>query len=120
MTKQSMNGSKPLKPDSQPLKELDPLDRARKAIEDGKAATKLLKYSDDYEETTKNETVVNLTMQGPNPPSPSQPQIDVSQKPGVLTIVLTTVQKFPAWGSVIVALAAIAAYVYLKTTGAIK
>lgn len=35
-------------------------------------------------------------------------------KPTPLVIVLTIVRKFPAWGAVIVALAAIAAYVVLQ------
>lgn len=37
-----------------------------------------------------------------------------SSKASPLVIVLTVVRKFPAWGAVIVALAAIAAYVYLN------
>jgi hypothetical protein len=41
------------------------------------------------------------------------------QAPGVLKVVFTVVQKFPAWGAVMVALAAIAAYVVLKLRGAL-
>lgn len=36
-------------------------------------------------------------------------------KAGVLVIVQTVARKFPPWGAVIVALAALAAYVYLQT-----
>jgi type II secretory pathway component PulF len=58
--------------------------------------------------------------QAPTPPQPSQPQIEVEQQsPGVLKVVFTVVQKFPAWGAVLVALAAIAAYVVLKLRGAL-
>lgn len=97
----------------------DPLDRARQAIADGRDATKLLEYSDDFDEPTgRHEVTVNLT--APTPPQPSQPQLEVTeQAPGVLKVVFTVVQKFPAWGAVLVALAAIAAYVILKLRGAL-
>lgn len=89
-------------------------------MDEADKATSLLEYSEDLDEPTgKHEVTVNLN--NPHPPSPSQPQIEVDPaKPGVLTIVFTTVQKFPPWGAVLVALAALASYVYLKAIGAIK
>lgn len=42
---------------------------------------------------------------------------DPPSKVSPLVIVLTVVRKFPAWGSVLVALAAIAALTYLYATG---
>lgn len=105
-------------PNARPL---DPLDRARKAIEDGKAATKLLDYAEDFDEDTARHDITVTVNPQPTPPSPSQPQIEVSQvKPGVLTVALTVVQKFPPMGAVLVALAIIAGYVYLRAIGAVK
>jgi len=113
-----MNGSKGPKTESSRSSVIDPLDAAREDLGQSKEATKLLEYSDDFDELTgKTEVTVNL--QNPQP-QPSQPNIEVTQdKPGVLRIVFTVVQKFPAWGAVIVALAAIAAYVVLKLRGAL-
>lgn len=48
-----------------------------------------------------------------------RPESDPPSKVSPLVIVLTVVRKFPAWGSVLVALAAIAAYVALKLRGAV-
>jgi hypothetical protein len=115
-----MNGSTKLKTaSSNSSAPPDPLDRAREALVDAKEARKLLEYSDDFEEdTNRHEVTVNL--QAPHPPQPSQPQIEVTEPaPGVLKVVFTVVQKFPAWGAVMVALAAIAAYVILKLRGAL-
>lgn len=106
-----MNGSTKLKSVSPRSKEPDPIDEMRAAIEDGREASKLLAYSADFDEDTgRTEVTVNLQQ-------PSQPEIKVSEpdKPGAIHVVLTVVRKFPAWGSVIVALAALAAYVYLQT-----
>lgn len=79
----------------------------------------MLEYSEDFEEdTARHEVTVNLT--NPHPPQPSSPQIEVTEPtPGVLKVVFTVVQKFPAWGAVLVALAAIAGYVILKLRGAL-
>lgn len=38
-------------------------------------------------------------------------------KPTVLTVVVTVFKSFPPWGAVLVALAAIAAYAWLKSIG---
>ncbi len=108
-----MNGSIASKNASLHSKEPDPLDEMRAAIEDGKKATKLLDYTDDWEEPTgRTEVTVNLQQ-------PSQPEIKVSEPPGSkvspVHIVFTVVRKFPPWGAVVVAVVAIAAYVYLKT-----
>lgn len=43
-----------------------------------------------------------------------RPSSDPPAKPTPLVVVLTVARKFPPWGAVIVALAAIAAYVYLR------
>lgn len=107
-----MNGSTGLKNGSPRSKEPDPIDEMRAAIEDGKEATKLLEYSADFDEDTgRTEVTVNLQQ-------PSQPEIKVSEpadKTSPIHVVFTVVRKFPPWGAVIVALAALAAYVYLKT-----
>lgn len=90
----------------------DPLEAARSELAK-------LRDADDWDEPT-GRTEVNVIMQQPTPPQPSQPQIEVQQEsPGVLKVVFTVVQKFPAWGAVLVALAAIAAYVVLKLRGAL-
>lgn len=114
-----MNGSTASRSGLAISKGPDPLDEMRAAVEDSKEATKLLSYSEDLEEdTARHEATVNL--HNPTPPQPSQPQIEVEQQaPGVLKVVFTVVQKFPAWGAVIVALAAIAAYVILRLRGAL-
>lgn len=97
----------------------DPLDRAREALKEAREATKLLEYSEDFDEPT-GRTEVTVNMQQPHPPQPSSPQVEVTEPaPGVLKVVFTVVQKFPAWGAVMVALAAIAAYVILKLRGAL-
>lgn len=115
-----MNGSKGLKTESSRSSAPDPLDAARESLGESKEATNLLEYSEDFDEKTgRTEVTVNMTQ--PTPPQLSQPNIEVTQdKPGVLRIVFTVVQKFPAWGAVIVALAAIAAYTYLRVVGALK
>ena len=91
----------------------------RENLSDMADARKLLEYSEDFDEPTgRHEVTVNLTAPIPQP---SQPQIEVEQQaPGVLKVVFTVVQKFPAWGAVIVAVAAIAGYVYLRAIGALK
>lgn len=119
MSKQSGNGSKASKGGLRILreKEPDPLDEMQAAIQDGKDATRLLEYSEDFDEPT-GRTDITVNLHGAHPPSPSQPQIEVTEdKPGVLRIVFTVVQKFPAWGAVVVALALIAAYVILALRG---
>lgn len=99
---------------------LDPLDETVAHLDRADKATELLEYSEDFDEPT-GRTEVNVTLQQPpGHPQPSQPNIEVTQdKPNVLRIVFTVVQKFPAWGAVLVALAAIAAYVVLKLRGAL-
>lgn len=107
---------------SVPSKPPDPLDSALERLDRADEATRLLEYSADFEEPTgRHEVTVNLTQpQAPHPPQQSQPQIEVTEPaPGVLKVVFTVVQKFPAWGAVMVALAAIAAYVILKLRGAL-
>lgn len=100
---------------------LDPLDSAESHLDDADAATRLLEYSADINEDTARHDITVTVNPQPTPPSPSSPQLDVTQQaPGVLRVVFTVVQKFPAWGSVLVALAAIAGYVFLKYTGSVK
>jgi hypothetical protein len=45
----------------------------------------------------------------------AQPSDAPGSKPSPVQVVFTVVKKFPPWGAVIVALAALAAYVYLQT-----
>ncbi len=52
---------------------------------------------------TEERLAVQRALESDSPPSKASPTV----------IVLTMVRKFPAWGAVLVALAAIAAYVYL-------
>lgn len=67
-----MNGSKDSRSGSRVSKPLDALDRMRSAIEDGKKATELLKYSEDFDEPTgRHEVTVNLHQPG----HPSQPEL---------------------------------------------
>ncbi len=110
--KQSTNGSKGLKLVSSTSNAPDPLDAAREALQESRKATELLEYSADYDEDTgRTEVTVNLQQ-------PSHPELKIDEVPASkvspLVIVLTVARKFPAWGAVIVALAAIAAYVYLN------
>jgi hypothetical protein len=89
----------------------------RAAIEDGKEATKLLAYSDDFDEPT-GRTEVTVNLQHPSQPEiqlRAQPSDAPGSKPSPVQVVFTVVKKFPPWGAVIVALAALAAYVYLQT-----
>lgn len=69
----------------------------RAAIQDSKDATKLLAYSEDFEEdTARHEVTVNL--HNPTPPQPSQPQIEVTeQSPGVWTVAITAVRRLSGW-----------------------
>lgn len=112
-----MNGSHKLRTVSTQSNAPDPLDKAREALNEAREATKLLEYSEDFDEPT-GRTEVTVNLRDAHPPQPSQPQIEVTA-PGVLKVVFTVVQKFPAWGAVMVALAAIAAYVVLKLRGAL-
>lgn len=95
----------------------DPLEKARdKLREAGEANNLLLDAADWDEDTARHEVTVNLN--NPAPPQQSQPHIEVQQEsPGVLNVVFTVVQKFPAWGAVLVALAAIVAWAFLKWSG---
>lgn len=119
-SKASMNGSTGLKTGSSRLREPDPLDEMRAAIEDGREATKLLAYSEDFEEdTARHEVTVNLT--APTAPQPSQPQIEVSQpSPGVFNIAITAVKQLSGWSLAAVLIVAILAYAWLRSIGAVK
>lgn len=115
-----MNGSIKSKIESQPsnVRELDALDRMRKGIEDGKAATKQLADADDYDEKTDSHITLNLT--APNP-APSQSQIEVAQpSPGILTIVFTGVKQLSGGWLAAVLIVAIIAYAWLRSIGAVK
>jgi hypothetical protein len=112
--KQLMNGSKPPSNGSRTLHAApDPLDRARQAIEDGRAATRKLDSYDDWEEPTgKHEVTVNLVNpHPPTPPQPSQPEVTVTQPtPGVIAVVTTLTGKVPPLGATIVLVVAIVAF----------
>lgn len=114
-----MNGSHKLRTVSTQSNAPDPLDKAREALSEAREATKLLEYSEDFDEPT-GRTEVTVNLREAHPPQQSSPQIEVTEPaPNVLKVVFTVVQKFPAWGAVMVALAAIAAYVVLKLRGAL-
>jgi hypothetical protein len=117
--KQSMNGSKPLKPElAQSSMPPDPLDKARQAIEEGREATKLLDAAEDFDEPTLNgHGQVTVNLQAPSSPDLRAHIQDSIERPGVLTIALTMVKSFPQWGAVIVAVVAIVAYTILRLNG---
>jgi hypothetical protein len=97
----------------------DPLDKARQAIEEGREATKLLDAAEDFDEPTLNgHGQVTVNLQAPSSPDLSAKMEET--KPGVLTIAVTMAKSFPPWGAVIVALAIVAGYVYLRAIGAVK
>ncbi len=117
MSKQSGNGSKVSKGGLRILreKEPDPLDEMQAAIQDGKDATKLLEYSEDFDEPT-GRTEVTLNLHNQHPPQPSQPQIELSQPaPGVWTIAFTAVKRLTGWK--LVAAIAITALAVLRWFG---
>lgn len=92
----------------------DPLDAATERLDRADQATDLLEYSEDFDEPT-GRTEVTVNLQHPSQPEITRTESNPPSKVSPLVIVLTVAKKFPAWGAVIVALAAIAAYVFLQT-----
>lgn len=83
------------------------LDRQRAlAIERVKVRADLKSVGDDEPDTGRIEVEAIRRTQGSEPPP---------DRISPLVIVLTVAKKFPAWGAVIVALAAIGAYVFLQS-----
>jgi hypothetical protein len=91
----------------------DPLDRASERLKRANEATDLLAYSEDYEEKTDRHEV-NVTLLS-NPTATPAPTVPKSEGPVHVRAVVSVWKTFPPWGGVIVALAAIAAYVFLNT-----
>jgi hypothetical protein len=79
-------------------------------LERADEATGLLEYSADFEEPTGRHEV-NVIMQQPTVPQPSQPQIEVSQPtPGVWTIAIKVVDRLRGgWLVAAILIAALAA-----------
>lgn len=84
-----MNGSTRSKSVSSTSREPDPLDRAQRAVEDGRAATRELMDAGDWDEPTgRTEVTVNLRMQ-------SQPEVEPSRPDGMVGVAHATVNKLP-------------------------
>lgn len=86
----------------------DPLELAERGLEK-------LRDADDWDEPTAPSIHVNLPAPAPLPAV--SPATSSTPSPSVLRVVLTTAQRFPPWGAVIVAVAAIAGYVALALAG---
>lgn len=101
----------------------DPLDRAREALSDAREATRLLEYSEDFDEPT-GRTDVNVHLH--HPPSPSHPDVTDTQRllampkseaPPKVKALTRVLELLPPAGRVVVVLALIAAVVFLVLRG---
>ncbi len=95
----------------------DPLDAAIERLERADEATKLLEYSEDFEEPTgRHEVTVNL-----HNPHPSQHELEVPATK--MDVTMTVAKRLPPVALAIVVtilgLAAIGAYFVLKLRGAL-
>lgn len=105
----------------------DPIDRAREALAESRQATKLLEYSEDFDEPTGRTDVQVHLHHAPFSSQPdgeqristvgAAPKSDPPARAGLIGVVVVFVKSFPPWGSVLVALAALAGYVFLRSRG---
>lgn len=90
--KASTNGSIGPKRDLRILSDRDPLDQLREGIQEGREATKLLDYSEDFDEPT-GRTEVNVRIE-----QPSRPEIELTTSGGDKP--WTAALRFKAWPQV--------------------
>jgi hypothetical protein len=93
---------------------LDPIDGMEAATAEKMEALRELQDYDDWEESTaRTEVHVNLQSH----PDITRPKSEPPAKVGPFVIVYTVAKKFTALGALVIALALIAAYVYLASIG---
>jgi hypothetical protein len=92
----------------------DPLELAESALDE-------LRDADDWEEPTKPQIMINLPAAAIPPAAerrPSPAPLASSAPPATPTAVVVTIwRRFPPWGGVLVALAVIGAYLWLRLAG---